>query len=76
MADKNYTDPTAPQDLMMTLTEHVNSSLEKLEGDATPETIAEVLKDVAGILPIAFYFIGQQPLPYRHGSQGHGAGAS
>ena len=51
MADKNYTDPTAPQDLMMTLTEHVNSSLEKLEGDATPETIAEVLKDVAGILP-------------------------
>ena len=62
MADKNYTDPTAPQDLMTILTKHVNASLERLDDDPSPETTAKVLKEIASILPVPFYFIGQQPL--------------
>ena len=66
MTDKNYTDPTAPAELMGQLQTYLEKLIDPLSKDNAEEVQLEDMRkavhQMGVVLGIALYFVGQQPL--------------
>lgn len=60
MTDKNYSDPTAPSELMQILVKHVNQSVAPLE--ERDDDVAKAVRAISGALVVTMCLVGEQPL--------------